>query len=779
MAAKVVIQELVSKYVFDVDKTGADAYKKKVKEGEDAAKAASKGATDAAKKEAREKKEAAEKAAKATEALEKRKEAAAEKASRRATARVERLNKRIEAANKRRYAAEARGDRSAASIAAGEARRAEAAKARASDRASRQRIRAEKQVERATARSAKRARMAVAWESSLAAKASAKAAALAKAAWGALKMGALVGVAAGAAAAAGSIKLVNDETARLDAIAKGAQKTGLGFDSYQRLSHIATLSGTNITALAKASLKLGLNLDDVASGGGKAAGDALAAIGLTVDDLRGKAPEAQLGVIAEAMQRVDDDAEKSRIAFDLFGKSGTELIPLLNTSVESLDELAESTGRIFTREELAKAEAYQDALANAKKAMADAAGATAVNLAPFFTKALDAAREFLPYVVDHFKRLYSAIQPALSRLWEIAKVVFERLKPAFEEFRAALLPVIDRLGGGVGGALDSLGPAIEGVISAVELFVSILSTLLKVGVSVYDWVVKFLAEMKEEWPGVFDAAAKVVSALMNPVDSVRGAVEALFDWLEKVVGKVGFLADKVREIKSALGLGKGTGGPTEGVGLFVRVAKETGIVAQDAQIPVSQPAAEPAAEQPGAFSAGLEGVEIDPRKKVGSGGKGKGDKATGLQAQIDAQFKQMAADAELRASARALREGKSPKEAFKIGKEAAKATEQRLKRRFEETGELPAGISRDIQSLASSPAVEDAIGRVPPPVISVTNNVNNVTVSGNTFETNVDARLTDGTTVRELTTEVKNATRQMVREEIGEAVANTMPRIRV
>ena len=112
---------------------------------------------------------------------------------------------------------------------------------------------------------------------------------------------------------------------------------------------------------------------------------------------------------------------------------------------------------------------------------------------------------------------------------------------------------------------------------------------------------------------------------------------------------------------------------------------------------------------------------------------------SGLEADIDKQFKSLASDAEKRASAQALQSGKGSKEAFAIGRQAAKDTEQRLRGNFERTGELPLGISRDIAQLSRSPAVEEAIGRVPPPVVSVTINNQTVTLSIGEFNQEIDA----------------------------------------
>ena len=283
------------------------------------------------------------------------------------------------------------------------------------------------------------ARAATAWLGNAAKRASAFAGSLVAA-----------GTAVAGVALAKTISLVGDETARLDKIAKDAQKTGLGFDGFQRLSHIATLSGTDINALGKATLKLGLNLDDIASGGGKAAAEALGKVGLSVTQLRGKSATEQLGIISDALLKVPDDAERTRIAFDLLGKSGTELVPLLNSGSSAINKMSESVGQVFTREELAAAEAYQDALANLRKTGAQLAGSVAASLAPLLTDVADGITQWL------------------SSNRGILDTAIPRIKSAFETLVRSLSR-IDLL-----GILESFAKAIQFVVNNFDILIGLL-----------------------------------------------------------------------------------------------------------------------------------------------------------------------------------------------------------------------------------------------------------------------------------------------------------------
>jgi hypothetical protein len=270
--------------------------------------------------------------------------------------------------------------------------------------------------------------------------------------------GQLIAVAAVAAAATKALDALGDETARLDKIAKGAQQTGLGFDAYQRLAQVSKLAGTNVDTLAKGTIRLTRNLNDLASGRGAKVADNLERLGLTLEDLQDSSPTEQLAVLSDALAGVESDAQKTAIAVELFGRSGAELIPLLNAGSDAILELESSVGKVFTREELARAEAYQDALANLEKASSDLAGTIAVEAAPAIqglvedatasARALGESREFAEGLELAVGRLEAIVGPAaatvgfftdqLSVLANVANLVVDELDSASDQIVDAL-----------------------------------------------------------------------------------------------------------------------------------------------------------------------------------------------------------------------------------------------------------------------------------------------------------------------------------------------------
>lgn len=351
-------------------------------------------------------------------------------------------------------------------------------------------------------------------------------------------------LAGAAAAAAAAVKFVGDETARLDGIAKSAQKSGLGFEAYQRLSHVATLSGTSIEAVGKASLKLNVNLRDIAEGGGKQAARALGELGLEADALAGLSETEQFAAIAGQLSQVADESTKSALAFEIFGKSGTELVPMLNAGADGVRDMSDAVGRVFTREELAKAEAYQDALADLEKTANDAKGQLAVALAPALqevaeklTAAGAEAQKYLPALIRYLDGVIAGLEP-------IARYV-----GFFAEQVAVVGRVVEIVGDGVGGLVDQGRELIaESPIGEWASEASSEIDRLSAGA-----VADLTAKIEEHLPFATDVARTWddITRAITGASAAASEMSAIAKAQQKIVGWIGLAKDTGDDLAEA------------------------------------------------------------------------------------------------------------------------------------------------------------------------------------------------------------------------------------
>jgi hypothetical protein len=151
------------------------------------------------------------------------------------------------------------------------------------------------------------------------------------------------------------------------------------------------VSGTSLDSVAAASVKLTAALaktDDESAG----AALGLKAIGLEVDAFKSLDPVAQIEAVALALAGFEDGAEKTAVAVQLFGRSGADLIPILN-------DLAEQGGRqvTLTAEQIEAADEYSKSTARLRSEVQTLVQVTAAEAAPAMQQIVGLLRETIEY----------------------------------------------------------------------------------------------------------------------------------------------------------------------------------------------------------------------------------------------------------------------------------------------------------------------------------------------------------------------------------------------
>ena len=186
---------------------------------------------------------------------------------------------------------------------------------------------------------------------------------------------------AGAAMLAGIVK---NGLASADQLAKTADKIGVTTEMLAGLRHAAELSGTSSQALDKGLEKVSIRLAEAEAGltSSKAAFEAL---GLSTEKMINLSPDQAMYEIADALVRVENSAQKTKLAYDLFGKSGTGLINTLAGGSEGLQAMqrdAELAGVALSRIDARKLEMVNDSAFRTKQQFEGFSQQLAVKFAP-------------------------------------------------------------------------------------------------------------------------------------------------------------------------------------------------------------------------------------------------------------------------------------------------------------------------------------------------------------------------------------------------------------
>lgn len=180
---------------------------------------------------------------------------------------------------------------------------------------------------------------------------------------------AAAGVTAAAVAIGSQIKSAIDNA---DKVNKLSQSAGMTTEEFTRLRYAADLADVSQETLGKSASKLSKAMIDVAGGGAGPAKQAFDALGVSVTNSDGtmKSASTVLGEIAGKFENYRDGAAKTALAVALFGKSGADMIPVLNAGKQGLQESGDEAARyglVLDKKTTSAAEAFNDNLKRMEK----------------------------------------------------------------------------------------------------------------------------------------------------------------------------------------------------------------------------------------------------------------------------------------------------------------------------------------------------------------------------------------------------------------------------
>jgi hypothetical protein len=177
-----------------------------------------------------------------------------------------------------------------------------------------------------------------------------------------------IGAAFATAGVAAGIALTKMSMQNVDALAKVSDRLGIATQSLAGLQHAANLAGVENKTLEKSLQNLAVGVSDAADGSGVAK-DALIQLGLSAALLEKMPVDQQMLKVADAMQGVELQADKVRLATELFGARGVSVLNMIGDGSKNLVEMAKEAdhlGIAINRVDAAQIEAANDSVERAK-----------------------------------------------------------------------------------------------------------------------------------------------------------------------------------------------------------------------------------------------------------------------------------------------------------------------------------------------------------------------------------------------------------------------------
>lgn len=185
-----------------------------------------------------------------------------------------------------------------------------------------------------------------------------------------------------------------------DKLHKMSQRTGLSVEALSALDFAASQSGGSIDALEKSMIGLARFMLQVEQGSATAVG-MLDEIGVSVEELQQSNPEERFLLLAEALSRVADPTKKAGLAMQFFGRSGTEMLPMLNAGEKGIAAMmarAEELGIVMSQEDADAAARLTDMLDELYRSVESVGRTIATALIPTAVEFSNWLRDMVPAV---------------------------------------------------------------------------------------------------------------------------------------------------------------------------------------------------------------------------------------------------------------------------------------------------------------------------------------------------------------------------------------------
>lgn len=261
----------------------------------------------------------------------------------------------------------------------------------------------------------------------------------------------------------------------------------------------------------------------------KKSSDGYVRLGINVLGTDGKARKLTdvLDDVAEKFQDMPDGVEKSAIAIELFGRSGTRMIPFLNQGKEGIAKLTAQTERLsptLTTAQKQIGSNFNDALDRLSLAASNTKNQFFLLFAPALQRLVDGLTE--------------AIVQNRDAILDLGRTILNNARPALVDFLALIRGdqptkggFVDRVVQGlkaVGEAIGIVVAAFNGLVAAADLVAEAINSIFGTEFTGKGLVIAALIVQLVGGFGLMASAVTLVSAAVTALATAIGFIVTLF-----------------------------------------------------------------------------------------------------------------------------------------------------------------------------------------------------------------------------------------------------------
>ena len=372
------------------------------------------------------------------------------------------------------------------------------------------------------------------------------------------------GLAAGVAAAGTALYGMATKSANTsDHIDKMSQKIGISRQAYQELDFICSQSGANVDNLRVGMKTLTNQMGQAASGTGDAA-EVFQRLGLSVTDSSGqmKSQEEMLWETLDALQGVENQTERATLANQLFGKSGSDLMPLVNGARGSIGDMrdeAHDLGLVLSDETIDSGVVFTDTVDKIQRSLSAVATNIGAEVMPIVQQVLDWVLVNMPTIQKVIGTVFNVLGVVVSAAMDLLRKLYEWIEPHIPEVAKIFQTAFDAASGAVRTAFDVIKTLWNTVLRPV--ITAIADILQKTLVPVFNLVFNnllipafqnFITTMQNLWEHSFKPIIEGITKFIKGVFTAdwsmawEGIKQIFSGWWEGVKTLVSSSLENVR-----------------------------------------------------------------------------------------------------------------------------------------------------------------------------------------------------------------------------------------
>lgn len=335
-------------------------------------------------------------------------------------------------------------------------------------------------------------------------------------------------LAAGATALVGGIANATRQTAEYgDTIDKMSQKLGLSAQAYQQWDYVLGQAGVDINSMST-GLKTLTNQIDNAKNGSADAQAKFAALGISMEDLGNMSREEVFEAAISGFQGMADSTERAALANDLFGRSGQELTPLFNSSIEdtqALKEAASELGFVLSDDSVKAAAAYMDALDTLKRTIGGVKNALMAEFLPSLTSVMEGLAKAFSGDKGGLQQVQQGISNFLAKITERFP---EFIKTGWEIVLALAQGILDNLPDMINSLVEALVASLPVLIQgAIQLIAGLVAALPEIIAGLIAAIPDILAAIIEGFAPIVEQLGEVFS---NAWEAIKNIFAPVGEW---------------------------------------------------------------------------------------------------------------------------------------------------------------------------------------------------------------------------------------------------------